>query len=264
MIEPPLPESESAAQETFYQEQVAEMSAHLETIRDLPGLKRFRETGELPQAFFDHFNAFLTCYDDLIESVLAFTGDARKVYCRKGCANCCIDLVRGLTTPEIITIYHHVRAWPDCKQLFQYHRDSAEQFSHILLASMKPGESPPSGRDPRIAEAHMRFNLLNRPCGFLDQVSWCCRIYPVRPIACRYFFSFDPPEACSPEHEKYFNRQTRTVHLPEETHALLREIDHAFGFRPLNYLSGAFCQFTAEVMRLKPIKVIPSVDKQGA
>jgi len=264
MIEPPPAVPEPAEQEDFYQQRVAEMTGHLETVRDLPELDAFKESGALPQAFFDHFNAFLECYDALIEDVLAFSGDARRVYCRQGCANCCIDLVRGLTTPEIINIYQHVRAWPDCKQLFEYHRDSAEQFSHILLASMKPGESPPNGRDPRIAEAHMRFNLLNRPCGFLDQVSGSCRIYPVRPVACRYLFSLDPPESCSPEHDKYFNRRTRTVHLPEKIHALLREIDQAFGFRPLNFLSGAFCQFTAETMHLKPIKVIPPTDEPAA
>ena len=148
-----------------------------------------------------------------------------------------------------------MRLWPDCKQLFEYHRDSAEQFSYILLENVKPGEPPPDGRDPRILEAHAKYNRLERPCGFLDQETGCCRIYPVRPVACRYFFSRDPPETCTPSHEKYFARNTRTVHLPEEIHALLREIDHAFGFRPLNYLPGAFCQFTAQTMRIQPIKV---------
>ena len=79
----------------------------------------------------------------------------------------------------------------------------------------------------------------------------------MRPVACRYFFSLDPPETCSPLHVLYLNRKTRTVHLPEEIHALIREIDHKFGFRPLNYLSGAFCQFAAEVMRIRPVKVVP-------
>jgi Fe-S-cluster containining protein len=255
MIRSPEPKPEPAAQERFYQEQVAEMVRHLEAVRDLPGLGELRETHELPQAFFDHFNAFLAAYDRLIDFALECTGDDQKIYCKKGCANCCIDLVRGITTPEIVNIYHHVRLWPDCKQLFEYHRDSAEQFSYILLENVKPGEPPPDARDPRILEAHAKFNLLKRPCGFLDQQTGCCRIYPVRPVACRYFFSLDPPEMCTPSHEKYFERNTRTVHLPEEIHALLREIDHAFGFRPLNYLSGAFCQFAAETMRIKPIKV---------
>ena len=256
MIEPPEPQPEPAAQQDFYQEQITEMTGHLEAARDLPGLDKLKETHALPRAFFEHFNAFLAAYDRLIDFTLEFSGDDQKIYCKKGCANCCIDLVRGLTTPEIVNIYHHVRLWPDCKQLFEYHRDSAEQFSYILLHKAESGEAPPTGRDPRVAGAHMEFNLLKRPCGFLDQETGCCRIYPVRPIACRYFFSFDPPETCTPSHEKYFQRQTRTVHLPEEIHALLREVDHAFGFRPLNYLSGAFCEFTAQVMRIKPITVI--------
>lgn len=256
MIEPPEPKPDPAARQSWYQQQIAEMTRHLMAIRDLPGLDKFRKTRQLPQGFFQHFNAFLAGYDRLIDFVLRFSGDDRKIHCKKGCANCCVDLVRGITTPEIINIYHHVRRWPDAKQLFEYHRDSAEQFSHILLQKVTPGEPLPTGRDPRVAQAHLQYNTLSRPCGFLDRQSGCCRIYPVRPIACRYIFSLDPPEMCSPLHEKYFHRRTRMVHLPEEIHALLREIDQAFGFRPLNFLSGAFCQFTAEIMRIKLIEVI--------
>ena len=104
-------------------------------------------------------------------------------------------------------------------------------------------------------EAHVEFNARNRPCGFLDQASGCCRIYPVRPIACRYFFSLDPPEMCTPTHEMYLKRRTRTVHLPEEMHELLMKVGHRLGFRPLNYLSGAFCGFTAEVMHSRQVRV---------
>jgi Fe-S-cluster containining protein len=262
MLEPLEAKPEPASNEGVYKRGVAEMTEHLETGRDLPGLDKFRETHTLPRAFFDRFNAFLACYDRLIDFVLEFSGDDQRIFCKKGCANCCIDLVRGITTPEIVNIYNHVRRWPDCKQLFEYHRDSAERFSYILLEEIDPGEEPPAGRDPRVVESHMKYNSLKRPCGFLDQETGCCRIYPVRPIACRYFFSLDPPEMCTPTHEKYFERRTRTVHLPEEIHALLREIDHAFGFRPLNFLAGAFCQFTAEIMRLKLIEVVdtPAAD----
>ena len=264
MIEPPAPKPEPAEQEASYQEQVAEMVRHLETVRDLPGLDKFGETHALPRAFFEHFNAFLACYDRLIDFALEFSSDDRKIHCKKRCANCCIDLVRGLSTPEIVNIYHHVRPWPDAKQLFEYHRDSAEQFSYILLNMVPPGEEPPGGQDPRIVAAHMEYNLLKRLCGFLDQETGCCRIYPVRQLACRYFFSLDPPEMCTPTHEKYFQRNTRNVHLPEQIHALLREIDQAFGFRQLNYLSGAFCQFTAQTMRIKLITVLPDGNEAEA
>lgn len=254
MIAPPPHLPEPAEQEQGYRDLISEMTKHLESVRDLPELPRFRETHELSRAFFERFNSFLTAYDRLIDFVLSFNGDDQRIQCTKGCCNCCIDLVRGIATPEIINIYYQVRPWPDAKRLFEYHRDSAEQFSYILLNKAKSG-TPPTGRDPEIAAAHMEYNMLCRPCGFLDVETGCCRIYPVRPIACRYFFSLDPPETCTPKHEKYFHRATRMVHLPEEIHVLLREIDHAFGFRPLNFLSGAFCQFTAETMRIKMIKI---------
>jgi len=241
----------------YFLEQIAHMRARLETVRDLPGLDRFTQTRALPAAFFDQFNAALACFDRLIDFVLSYTGTTPRVQCKKGCSNCCIDLVRGINTPEIINIYRFVRAWPDAKQVFEYHRESAELFMQILASKLKPGEAAYGGDDPRVKDAHLEFNRLKRPCGFLDQQTGCCRIYPVRPIACRYFFSLDPPETCTPSHPRYVLRDTRTVHLPPEIHELILQIGQRLGFRPLNYLSGAFCGFAAEVMHARPIEVIP-------
>ncbi len=254
----PLPLAPHPAQsEPYFLEQIAEMQMRLEAMKALPGLNAFRQTAELPQAFFDHMNAFLAGFDRITDYILGYSGDDKQIKCTKGCSNCCIDLVRGISTPEIINIYHHVRLWADAKQLFEYHRDSAEQFMEILLPMVNPGEPPPQGDDDRVEQAHKSYNLKNRPCGFLDQETGCCRIYAVRPIACRYFFSVDPPETCTPTHPKYFSRDTRTVHLPPELHVLLREVGRQFGFITLNYLSGAFCAFAAEVMKIRPIKVVP-------
>lgn len=260
-MELPIMPDDMAANEPFYVALVAEIRRELETVRDMPELPHFRKTGKLSRAFFEHFQAALDAYDRLIDGVLGFDPLGKEVKCAKGCSNCCIDLVRGMTTPEIVHIYHHVRSWPDAKQLFEYHRESAFSFMQILAGKAQPGEAMPTARDPRIAEAHMEYNLQNRPCGFLDTATGCCRIYRVRPLACRYFFSLDPAEMCTPTHESYFSRRTRGVHLPEELHALMREIDHRFGFRPLNYLPGAFCEFAAEVMKIKPIGVTETSDE---
>lgn len=253
-----LPPSEPPAeiqQQPEYQRLVAGIRADLATVRDLPGLAEFTRTKSLPQEFFTHLNAALAKYDELIDYALAHDGAADRIRCTKGCANCCIDLVRGISTPEIINIYHHVRGWSDVRQLFEYHRASAEVFMEILSSKLKPGERGFGGDDPRVVASHVEYNARRRPCGFLDQESGLCRIYPVRPIACRYFFSFDPPEMCTPTHEQYLQRRTRTIHLPLEVNRLLSEIGHKLGFRPLNYLAGAFCGFAAEVMRTQPIQV---------
>lgn len=247
---------EPAADQPEYREQIAEMTRQLEALLTVPGLERFAQTHELPGAFFMHLNAALACYDRLIRFATRFDGSDRDIQCRKGCCNCCIDLVRGIFTAEVVNIYHHVRSWPDVRQIFEYHRESAERFMEILASKLRPGETSFGGLDPRVVEAHVEYNRLKRPCGFLDTRTGCCRIYPVRPIACRYFFSRDPPETCTPSHELYLRRRTRTVHLPEEIHRLLMEVGHRLGFRPLNYLAGAFCGFAAEVMHSRPIRVV--------
>lgn len=260
-MELPVVPEDMAAREPFYVACVADIRRSLEIVRDLPELPHFRRTGKLSQAFFEHFQAALDTYDRLIDGVLGFDPLGRDVKCSKGCSNCCIDLVRGMSTPEIINIYHHVRAWPDAKQLFEYHRESAFSFMQILASKAQQGEPMPTARDPRVEEAHMEYNLQRRPCGFLDTQTGCCRIYRQRPLACRYIHSLDPAETCTPTHENYFSRRIRGVHLPEELHALMREIDNRFGFRPLNYLSGAFCEFAAEVMKIKPINVTPTSEE---
>ena len=258
----PLPIAPHPAQsEPFFIEQIEKMRVHLQTLHDMPGLDTFRETAELPEAFFSHLNDAMACFDRVIEYILGYDGTDKRIKCSKGCCNCCIDLVRGLSTPEVINIYNHVRLWPDAKQIFEYHRESAEKFMEILLRKLKPGEVPGiTGADDRVDEAHTEFNQLNRPCGFLDQESGLCRIYPVRPIACRFFFSIDPPEMCNPDHPKYLNRDTCTVHLPDEIHILLRQIGKKFGFITLNYLSGAFCAFASDIMKIRPIKTVPDDD----
>ncbi len=227
----------------------------LQAIIDDPAIPEFKQCGELPQSFFERLQSALDDYDALIDFALAFDGSGARIQCKKGCANCCIDLVRGVTTPEVVNIYHHVRGWPDAREIFEYHRDSAVMFMEILESKLEPGEQSFGADDPRLIEAHVEYNRRQRPCGFLDTESGCCRIYRVRPLACRYFFSFDAPEKCTPTHEDYLSRNTRTIHLPEAVHQRLLEIGRRFGFPTLSYLSGGFCGFAAEIMHTRPIRV---------
>jgi Fe-S-cluster containining protein len=240
----------------FYKEQAAELLAHLKAARDVTGLENLRTSGTIPAAFFEGFNAALACHDRLIEFALTGDGSRDRIFCRKGCSNCCIDLVRGISGGEILNIYRFVRPWRDVEQVFEHHRESANLFTRILASKIRPGETrAPRGDDQRIAHAHVEYNRLNRPCGFLNQEDGTCRIYPVRPIACRFFFSLDDPETCSPLHDKYLRREIRTVPLPEEAHSLLAEIQDRLGLRLVNFLSGAFCQFAADVMNARPLKL---------
>ena len=256
MSQSPKPPIGPVELQPFFIEQIARMGEHLDAVCRLDDLGRFRASRQLPAAFFEQFNAALASYDRLIDFVLTFTGVDQRVQCKKGCCNCCIDLVRGINTPEIMNVYHYVRGWSDVRQIFEYHRESAAIFMSILESKLRPGEASFGGDDPRVEEAQIEYNRRKRPCGFLDRLTGCCRVYPVRPIACRYFFSLDPPETCTPSHPKYLQRDTRTVHLPPEIHERIAAIGRRLGFRPLNYLSGAFCGFAAEVMQSRPIQVV--------
>jgi Fe-S-cluster containining protein len=240
----------------LYREQIDAIRNQLEALLDLPDLESFPETGRLPETFFAGFRFAQNAYDRIIDAALAHDGSGERIHCTKGCSNCCIDLVRGITVPEIVLIYRYVRPWADARQVFEYHCESGNLFLGRLARKLSPEEMRTlAPDDSRIAEAHIEYNRLDRPCGFLDGDTGSCRIYPVRPLACRYFFSFDPPETCSPGHERYLRRSIRTVPLPPEVVSLFARIGEKLGVRLVNYLPGAFAQFTADVMKTRPIEI---------
>jgi hypothetical protein len=105
----------------------------------------------------------------LISGVLA-NAPANRLACRSGCAHCCYQAV-GVSTPEVITIYHHL-----CTTRSPDERE--EVFQRIRVADDKTRGMASSERfSPEL------------PCPFLDDQR--CTIYEVRPLVCRGKNSLD-------------------------------------------------------------------------
>jgi len=134
-----------------------------------PEASRFDEGESL--ALVRHYHALLGAADsDAIAATVRGVGEAamakfrhpQPLACKKGCAWCCFQLVAA-SGPEVFAIARAVAG----SALADKVRDT--------VAS-------------RVIDPDRQFDLHN-PCAFLDRGA--CSIHPVRPLACRYYASFD-------------------------------------------------------------------------
>lgn len=108
----------------------------------------------------------------LIAGLLAQVPDGA-VACKAGCSHCC-HVVVGVTPPEALTIFEHLKS-----------SLSVSELAHLAA---------------RVAAAHERIRGLtsaerfspDHPCVFLE--AGRCSIYTVRPLACRGMNSLDAAE----------------------------------------------------------------------
>lgn len=234
---------------------MTQMIGYLDAILELDGLKSFAESKTLPTRLFELWSAALRCYDQYIEHII--TAERWKISCARGCSACCQhELTRGVTAIEAITIYQYVRHWEDVGTLYENSAQNMLSFQRLLAEEMQADPRPLEPDDPRIITAHLKYNHLQRPCAFLDQEQGVCRIYPVRPFVCRYFFNLSPPEWCVPGHEAYLERETRGIDPYREVKERVEAINRRLGVRVLHFLSGAFVSLAGEIMEGQPLKLV--------
>ena len=235
------------------QELMTEMLQHLEIILALPDLESFPKTKKLPAKLFEHLDLALDCYDRYIDHVI--TAEKWQVSCYKGCSACCkYELARGITVLEVINIYRYVRSWPDIEDIYEQNGKNMVVFQQLLAKELSGHPDPLLPDDPRIVEAHLIYNSLQRQCAFLDNEQGVCRIYPVRPIVCRFFFSLSPVERCSPEHPAYRGRDAVGIDPSEIIKDRMLAISRRLHVRSLNFLSGAFVSMAGDIMEGEPLK----------
>ena len=108
------------------------------------------------------------CHRQLEQTVEAHP-PRQTVACRMGCDHCC-HLYVSATAPELLAIAEHVAAWPPER------RDALRSRLADALPATR-GLSPVE----RVG--------LGLPCPMLED--GLCGIYPVRPLGCRAYASFD-------------------------------------------------------------------------
>jgi len=146
---------------------------------------------------------------------------AKSASCRRGCSHCCHNLV-GSTLAEGILIADHLRSTPEFIReipLFQAKLREQTRFINGLSHDM----------DSRA------YFVAKRPCVFLDQEKGECRIYEVRPAACRSYYVVSDPANCSPDRPgsevAFIDFQVPTIRfihsMLEETKAAIQPVTGA-------------------------------------
>ena len=229
------------------QELMTEMLQHLEIILALPDLESFPKTKKLPAKLFEHLDLALDCYDRYIDHIII--GEKWQVSCYKGCSACCkYELARGITVLEVINIYRYVRSWPDIEDIYEQNGKNMVVFQQLLAKELSGHPESLQPDDPRIVEAHLKYNSLQRRCAFLDNEQGICRSYPVRPIVCRFFFSLSPVEICLQDHPAYHGRNAVGIDPSESVKESMVLICKRLQVGILNFLSGAFVSIAGDVM----------------
>ncbi len=136
-------------------------------------------------------NAITKIYDHFEEEAAPFKKDAA---CKKGCAFCCTDAGSiDITTLEGLRIHKHIAQLPRSQQ-----------------GALKKAIA----RDARRREKGQAS-----PCPFLLK-NKNCRIYDIRPFACRRIYSL---KRCNPEQPPMLHRQVMAV--AQEAIGHLQQLD---------------------------------------
>jgi Fe-S-cluster containining protein len=215
-------------------------------------LEGFAARRTLPAPWRALWAEALAAYDAYIDHILA--AEHWQPTCRRGCSACCRhELARGVGALEALAIYDRVHGWPDVDDLYRQCVENAAAFQRLLLGRLEADPRPLGPDDERVLDAHLAYNALERPCAFLDRATGACRIYPVRPLVCRFFFNFSPADWCAPSHRAYLERDARGIDPHRAAKQRLDAINRRLGVRMLNFLSGAFATTAAEVMQGRPV-----------
>lgn len=144
------------------------------------------------QAFYDEVDGWLR--------TLAAEHDA-KIACRPGCFHCCPSNGVEAALFELVPIVAELNREPS-RPLLERIRSRAEQASKSPTGI---GQAESLFSLLRIAETPMRAPADRERCPFLEE--GLCRIYPVRPLACRLHVSVSErtcAEAMRPELPRAF------------------------------------------------------------
>ncbi len=161
------------------------------------------------------------------------------VRCAPGCSASCHQWVEGVFTHEIERLGAHVRA----------HLDPAEVLAALeaSVAAHAAVEPDPGAADEGEGRA-VAYLALRRPCVFLDGAGRCA-VHPLRPQACRGFFSVSDPLHCTAEYVLGEGNRAFYLEPHERTAEALAALDARF---PLPGATGALVPDLAAWLRRAP------------
>ncbi|MBN2189048.1 MAG: YkgJ family cysteine cluster protein [Chitinispirillaceae bacterium] len=215
---------------------------HAEIFRLLTSL----EAGDIRSCLEPEFKKRWAEILELIDRYQIEIADASgmAISCRKRCAACCWHWVEDVNSFEAEIIAEHLKEHHPEKigRIVRQCRDDEKtlrDLNEIVESKLASARSDPSAAaiDP-VDLLLASFYRLRKPCPLLD--NGLCLAYAVRPLTCRMYASFSPPERCDPDYIDEGDIPTYLFDLEEEANSVIDRLHFRFlksknitGLRPL-------------------------------
>ncbi|HQN17791.1 MAG TPA: YkgJ family cysteine cluster protein [Syntrophobacteraceae bacterium] len=174
------------------------MARCLFEIACLEGLERLPGTGGLPLAFLVYFQKVLDLFGESTRlSLKRLRKVGFRVQCRSECSHCCYQMPTGLSTAELIYLYHGMHQSGTFSRFFRRCLEAEEVWVEVFRRQTNSNPLLSDVRQPTEL-ASKAYRSLDHPCPFLQ--GQVCQVYPYRPFACRMHFSLSSPHWCRPSH----------------------------------------------------------------
>lgn len=180
---------------TTYQHRMARLLFEISCLDGLAGLAADRR---LPTAFRVCMQKVMKLFDESMTSALGQLRDAGfTVQCKLGCSSCCYQMPTGVSSAELIFIYHGMQQSGAASRFFRRCLEVEELWVEVCHRRVRGGTGQSTSQ--QVVEALSKaYGDLEQPCPFLE--ANLCQIYPFRPLACRMHFSLSPPSWCRASH----------------------------------------------------------------
>ena len=156
-----------------------------------------------------------------------------EVSCKPGCSHCCSHWVEDVYSfeGEIMADFvwtHFPERVHSLIEIFRADEDRLISLNRIVEEKMQTVLPAGARKDiDQVDVLLIGFHQLRLPCALLDK-ECRCTVYPVRPLTCRAYQSFSPPDDCRPEHIKKSDNPTYLLDMSEEAGALLDELHERY------------------------------------
>jgi Fe-S-cluster containining protein len=228
------------------------MARYLFEIACLDGLQRLSVDCTLPASFLIYFEKVMELLD---ESLTLSLGQLRHaglmVQCRRECSHCCYQMPTGLSTAELIYLYHGMQQSGAASKLFRRCLEAEEFWVEVFHQKTKDNKSSGDCSYPTELVSKS-YRGLEHPCPFLQ--GRVCQIYPYRPLACRIHFSLTPSHWCRPSHFQNAHTSRFNLEPGKCVFDALEKLENCFQLDLSDVMVCGLLELTVNVMQFQKIR----------
>jgi Fe-S-cluster containining protein len=231
------------------------MARTLFEISCLDGLEELSTARTLPSHLLRLFRKAVALYDESTHYVLGqMRRHGLKPQCKPGCTHCCCHMPTGISTIELVYLYHGLHQIKSLPRLFRRCLEAEESWVEIFHQNRNAALSLSHDHDDSMAMETMlkSYLAMDRPCPLLQ--SGCCLVYAYRPFACRMHFSLSPPHWCLHSHFQHEYAVRFNLEPGECVFDMLERLDGCFQLNLSNVMVCGLLELMVNVMQFEEIR----------